>query len=142
MKRFLTLLLILVSLCVKGQERETASAIYNASLTKDVAIAYINGVKYENVTVHIKSSPQGYTTTFTSGAMAGFSTVSLTWVKVKIFDANNKKIYSKKIKRSCLYSFHGGEKLQIGQDNNITTEAILTKIDNVWLMDFDEKGNL
>lgn len=142
MRSVLSLLLILFSLCVKGQDRETASAVYNASLTKDVAIAYINGIKYENVTVHIKSSPQGYTTTYTSGALAGVSTVTLTWVKVKILDSNNKKIYSKKIKRSALFSFDSGKTLQIGQANNLTTEAVIRKIDNVWLMDFDEKGNL
>ena len=140
MKRYILFILLSISIC--GYAQETTSATWNASFEKNVVVAHINGIRYENITVQIESSEQGYTTTYTSGWLAGSSSVKYPWVKIKMFDSDNKKIYSKKLKRSCLFIFNSGKTMQIGQPDNVTTEAIMKKYDDGWYMEFDEKGDL
>lgn len=137
-------LLLLAMLCLSlfASSQDHTSATWNASFTKEVAEAYINGKYYTDVSVEIESSKQGYTTTYTSGWLAGSTSVTHPWVKIKVRDSNNKKIYSKKLKRSCLFIFDGGRHIQIGQPDNITTEAILKKKEFGWYLQFDEKGDL
>ncbi len=140
MKKSVFFFFILFSLSVFSQDR--TSATWNAFFTKEVKEAYINGKYYRDISVEIESSKQGYTTTYTSGWLAGYSNVTHPWVKIKVRDSKNKKIYSKKLKRSCLFIFDSGRHIQIGQPDNITTEAILKKKDNGWYMEFDEGGGI
>ena len=133
------ILMLLVMLCISlfASAQETAEPSYNAHFTKEVSEAHINDKYYTNVFVEIESSQQGYTTTYNNGWVI----VTHPWVKIKVCDSDNKKIYSKKLKRSKLYIFDTGKNIQIGQAN-MTTEAILKKTDYGWTLDFDEKGDL
>lgn len=140
MKKFLLVLLLVVSLPSYAQ---TVKASFNAEITKRVVRAYVNGESYENVIVSLESSQQGYTTTYTSGILAGVSSVTYPWVKIKITDGKtNKKIYKKKIKKSCIFVFDGGTNIQIGQPDNLSLEGILKKRNGEWYLTFDETGNL
>ena len=140
MKRIIISLIISItfSICAFAE-----SPTLNASFSKYVAWAKINGQVYTDIVVSIVSSQQGYTTTYTSGWLAGSSKVTYPWVKIKIVDRETKKkIYSKKLVRSCLFIFEKGTHIQIGQPDNVTTEAIMDKKNDKWELVFDENGNL
>ena len=140
MKRIIISLIISItfSICAFA-----VSATWNASFSKYVAWAKINGQVYTDIVVSIVSSQQGYTTTYTSGWLAGSSFVTYPWVKIKIVDRETKKkIYSKKLVRSCLFIFEKGTHIQIGQPDNVTTEAIMDTKNDKWELVFDENGNL
>jgi len=128
-------LMLLVMLCISlfAPAQETAEPSYNARFAKEVISAYINSKHYTNVSVEIYSS-SSHPTDF-------WGLPEYPYVKIKIYDSDNKKIYSKKLKRSKLYIFDTGKNIQIGQAN-MTTEAILKKTDYGWTLDFDEKGDL
>lgn len=140
MKRFILSIILAIILPVVALAE---SATWNASFSKNVAWAKINGKVYTNIVVYVVSSKQGYTTTYTSGWLAGSSSVTYPWVRIKIVDGTTKKkIYSKKLKRSCLFIFEGGTHIQIGQPDNVSTEAIMDKRNGEWELVFDENGDL
>ena len=93
MKRIIISLIISItfSICAFAE-----SATWNASFSKYVAWAKINGQVYTDIVVSIVSSQQGYTTTYTSGWLAGSSFVTYPWVKIKIVDRETKKRYTQK----------------------------------------------
>lgn len=137
-KTLLVIIFTVISICSFA-----VSATWNAYFTKNVAWAKINGKIYTNIVVTIKSSRQGYIKTYTSGFLAGSSSITYPWVKIKIVDGENKKkILSKKLERSCLFVFDEGKHIQIGQPDDVSTEAIMDKKDGGWELVFDENGDL
>ena len=147
MKRIIISLIISItfSICAFAE-----SPTWNASFSKYVAWAKINGQVYTDIVVSIVSSQEDYTTNYTIIYRIGssfvtypWSKVTYPWVKIKIVDRETKKkIYSKKLMRSCLFIFEKGTHIQIGQPGNVTTEAIMDKKNDKWELVFDENGDL
>lgn len=137
-KPFVLLMLLLLPLTVLA-----IGATYNAKFQKHLVQATINGREYTDVIIYIESSPQGYETTLTTGLMAGSPKVVHPWVRVKmVHKSTGKKIYKKRLMRSCLFVFDEGRHLQIGQSHNVSIEGIMDLKDDGWHLSFDETGNL
>lgn len=108
MKRFVTILFLLLSLAISGfaqeQEPERTKPLTDTEVVRRVAMMDIEGTNYENVVVTLKSTSPDY---FLSDNYN---------VKVKITDENGKKVWKKTLKNAFLYVFSDGQ-VQVGKPN-------------------------
>lgn len=106
MKRFVTILFLMMSLPLSGfaQERESARPLFDAEVVRKVALMDIEGQLYYDVVVSMKSTSPDY-----------FLTDKFK-VKVAITDAKGKKVWKKTLKNVFLYVFSNGQ-VQVGKTN-------------------------
>lgn len=106
MKRFFTILFLMLSLALSSfaQEPETAKPLTDTEVVRKVALMDIEGQLYDNVVVTMKSTSPDY-----------FITDKYK-VKVTITDANGKKVWKKTFKNVFLYVFSDGQ-VQVGKRN-------------------------
>ena len=106
MKRFFTILFLMLSLALSSfaQEPESAKPLTDTEVIRKVALMDIEGQLYDNVVVTMKSTSPDY-----------FITDKYK-VKVTISDSNGKKVWKKTLKNVFLYVFSDGQ-VQVGKRN-------------------------
>ena len=106
MKRFVTILFLMLSLALSGfaQEQESVRPLTDTEVVRRVAVMDIEGLLYDNVVITMKSTSPDY-----------FITDKYK-VKVTITDANGKKVWKKTLKNVFLYVFSDGQ-VQVGKPN-------------------------
>ena len=122
-KAIITFLFLICTIMTFAQE-ESVKPTYGVELDREVALAVIEKVNYEDVIVELKSSD------FLDDG-----------VKITVKDAKTgKKIYKKNFKKSYLYAFSDGT-IVVGKGNALT-QVILQKSEkhDVWLAEIREKG--
>jgi hypothetical protein len=110
MKKYVLLLLAIIQsfFAFAQSEPETAKPSRGVEIQRRCAILYIEGEKYENTLVELKSNDPDYF----------FTDKSHVNVKVSIIlpSGEKKVIYKKKFKDSNLYIFRSGQ-IQVGKPN-------------------------
>ena len=106
MKRFVTILFLMLSLALSGfaQEPESARPLTDTEVVRRVAIMDIEGQLFYDVVVTMKSTSPDYLIT------------DKFKVKVTITDSNGKKVWKKTFKNAFLYVFSNGQ-VQVGKRN-------------------------
>ena len=110
MKKIIFLLLAIIQFFVgyAQSESETAKPSRGVEIQRRCAILYIEGKKYENATVELKSNDPDYI--FTDKSHVNVK------VTIKLPTGEQKVVYKKKIKDSNLYIFRNGQ-IQVGNPN-------------------------
>lgn len=104
MKRRILLIFLLFSFTTSIFPQETTKPLTDTEILRNVSSMDIEGEKYENVKVTLKSiSPDYY-----------FSDIYK--VKVTIVDMNGKKVWNKTLRNVFLYVFSNGH-VQVGKPN-------------------------
>ncbi len=104
MKRILLCILACI-ICIATYSQESAKPTFDVKITRDVAIAIIEDIKYYNVEIKLNAAP--------------FDDLFLEGVKVTVKDKKTgKKIYKKRFSSSYLYGFADGT-IQVGKGNAI-----------------------
>lgn len=137
-------LLAAISFAQETDKREVVHPTYGADIERIIAIADINGERYQNVTVQIQAADLGGDKNFWRDDM---EIPSLKGVKVIVRNDKGRKIFKKRFSKARLYVFSNGA-MQIGignQEGNGLDYVAIQKMHSgysfkKWYMVINEKG--
>lgn len=137
-------LLAAISFAQETDKREVVHPTYGADFERIIAIADINGERYQNVTVQIQAADRGGDENFWRDDIV---IPSLKGVKVIVRNDKGRKIFKKRFSKACLYVFSSGT-MQIGignQEGNGVDYVSIHKTHSgysskKWYMIIEEKG--